>query len=130
MKYTIDRKESYTIIQLQEKQLNSVIAPELKTALILMGNEGVKNIILDMTEVEFVDSSGLSAILVGHRMTDSENGVLILANPQIQVTRLIDISRLDQILTVTESVQAGRDEVMRLEFERLTGGENVSDNES
>ena len=48
MKYTIDRKESYTIIQLQEKQLNSVIAPELKTALILMGNEGVKNIILDI----------------------------------------------------------------------------------
>jgi len=130
MKYTIDRKESYTIIQLQEKQLNSVIAPELKTALILMGNEGVKNIILDMGEVEFVDSSGLSAILVGHRMTDSENGVLILANPQVQVTRLINISRLDQILTVTESVQAGRDEVMRLEFDRLTGGENVSDNES
>jgi len=130
MKYTVDKQESYTIITPQETQVNSIVAPELKTELIMRNNEGAQNIILDLNEVEFVDSSGLSAILVGHRMCTNQGGMLILCSLQDYVKRLISISQLDSILHITEDANAARDMVMRREFEKeISGSQDVSSKE-
>lgn len=118
MKYTIDKKESYTIFTLQEPKLNSLVAPELKTELILMGNEGVRNIILDMSEVEFVDSSGLSAILVGHRLCSNQQGLLMVCQLHPNVDRLIKISQLDNVLNIVGDLQKAKDYTMIKELER------------
>lgn len=118
MKYTIDKKESYTIFTLQEPKLNSLVAPELKTELILMGNEGVSNIILDMSEVEFVDSSGLSAILVGHRLCSNQQGLLMVCQLHPNVDRLIKISQLDNVLNIVGDLQKAKDYTMIKELER------------
>ena len=68
MKYQIDKQEHYAVLSLQEENLNSTIAPQLKSDLILLSQEGVRNLILDLSNVKYVDSSGLSAILTGHRL--------------------------------------------------------------
>jgi len=78
MKYRIDKQELYSILTLDEENLNSTIAPGLKSDLIFLNQEGVRNLILDLSNVRFVDSSGLSAILTGHRMW-KDTGALILA---------------------------------------------------
>lgn len=122
MKYTVDKQESYTIITPQEAQINSLIAPELKTELIMRNNEGAQNIIVDLSAVEFVDSSGLSAILVGHRMCSNQEGMLILCGLHDYVKRLVSISQLDSILHITEDTKAARDMVMRREFEKEISG--------
>ncbi len=118
MKYTVDKKESYTVFTLQEPKLNSLVSPELKTELILMGNEGVSNIILDLSNVEFVDSSGLSAILVGHRICSNHNGILAICHLAENVERLIKISQLDNVLYITPTVQEAKDYTMMHELER------------
>ncbi|HRJ14774.1 MAG TPA: STAS domain-containing protein, partial [Saprospiraceae bacterium] len=59
MKYTVDKQERYTIFRLDETTLNSVLAPQLKSEFVILSNEGVNNLILDLSNVEFVDSSGL-----------------------------------------------------------------------
>jgi len=123
MKYTIDKKESYTIFTLQEPKLNSLVAPELKTELILMGNEGVRNIILDMSEVEFVDSSGLSAILVGHRLCSNQQGLLMVCQLHPNVDRLIKISQLDNVLNIVSDLQKAKDYTMIKELEREMSSE-------
>jgi len=51
MKYSIDKQEKYTIIKLNEDKLDSSIAPNIKSELITLHAEGVKNIILDLSEV-------------------------------------------------------------------------------
>jgi len=125
MKYTIDKKESYTIFTLQEPKLNSLVAPELKTELILMGNEGVRNIILDMSEVEFVDSSGLSAILVGHRLCSNQQGLLMVCELHPNVDRLIKISQLDNVLNIVGDLQKAKDYTMIKELEREMSSEEA-----
>lgn len=130
MKYTIDKKESYTIFTLQEPKLNSLVSPELKTELILMGNEGVRNVILDLANVDFVDSSGLSAILVGHRICSNQNGMLTVCGLQDNVQRLINISQLDNVLNITPSIQEAKDYTMMHELEREINDKDDSGSES
>ena len=62
MKYTIDKQEKYSLLRLHEDKLDSSVAPNLKSELITMHAEGIRNIILDLSEVKYTDSSGLSAL--------------------------------------------------------------------
>ena len=41
MKYSIDKKDKYAIFELQEENLNSLLAPKLKSELVIFANEGV-----------------------------------------------------------------------------------------
>ena len=58
MKYTIDKQEKYSLLRLHEEKLDSSVAPALKSELITLHAEGIRNIILDLTEVKYTDSSG------------------------------------------------------------------------
>lgn len=118
MKYAIDKQEYYTIIKVDESKLNAVVAPELKTELVILNNEGVNNIIVDMSVLEFVDSSGLSAILVGNRLCENAGGKLILAEITDNVHRLIKISQLEKVLTIIPTVQESRDYIMMNQLEK------------
>ena len=72
MKYTIDKQEKYSLLRLHEEKLDSNVAPALKSELITLHAEGIRNIILDLAEVKYTDSSGLSALLVGNRILQGE----------------------------------------------------------
>jgi anti-sigma B factor antagonist len=78
----------------------------------------VRNLILDLTNVKFVDSSGLSAILTAHRLW-KDTGSFVLAGPlHPMVVKLIEISRLDTILAIVPSVSEAVDYVKMEELER------------
>ncbi|NJL74646.1 MAG: STAS domain-containing protein [Saprospiraceae bacterium] len=105
MKYSVDKQTEYTTFSLAEDNLNSLIAPNLKSEFVLLSNEGVKNLILNLEHVKFVDSSGLSAILTANRLWKSLGGSFILtgvAHPNVK--RLIEISKLDAVLTIIPTV--------------------------
>ena len=51
MKYTIDKKENYTIITIDEKKLDTSIAPDLKSEFVKLNAEGITNLILDLNNV-------------------------------------------------------------------------------
>lgn len=119
MEYSIKQEERYSVFSLQDENLNSIIAPELKSKLVLLSSEGTKNMILDLTNVKFVDSSGLSAILTGNRLWKKESGSFILTGVQHPaVKKLIEISRLDTVLTLAPTVSESIDLVMMEELER------------
>jgi anti-sigma B factor antagonist len=118
MKYTIEKTEKYTLIQLHEEKLTSVIAPDLKTELVKLNAEGIKNIILDLSEVKYVDSSGLSSILVGNRLSENEEGIFALASPNEHVIKLIKISQLDSILTILPTKEEAVDAIFMNELEK------------
>ena len=124
MKYSIDKKENYTVITIDEKKLDTTIAPELKSEFVKLNAEGIVNIILDLTNVKYTDSSGLSSILIANRLCNSSNGLLILTGLQDHVKKLIAISKLESVLTILPTPEEAIDRVFLHEIERdLTGKE-------
>ncbi len=118
MKYNIDKEEKYSIFQLQEENLNSLIAPNLKSEFVFLRNEGVKNLIFDLSEVKYVDSSGLSAILTANRLWKGYGSFVLTGIDHPSVQRLIEISRLETILTLMPSLQDSINYVDTEEIER------------
>lgn len=123
MKYTVDKQERYTIFRLDETTLNSVLAPQLKSEFVILSNEGVNNLILDLSNVEFVDSSGLSAILTGDRLWKLIGSFILTGIEHPSVKKLIEISRLETILTIVPTVPESIDYIFMEEMERELGVE-------
>ena len=67
MKYAVDKQERFAILKPDEPSVNAELAPQLRSELYILHNEGVKNLILDLSAVDFIDSSGLSAILISFK---------------------------------------------------------------
>jgi anti-anti-sigma factor len=118
MKYSIEKEDNYAVFTLQEENLNTLIAPKLKSEFIFLQNEGVKNLILDMTDVKYVDSSGLSAMLTANRLWSNNGSFIVAGKLNDTVKKIIEISRLDTIITFIPTVDESIDYVMMEEIER------------
>ncbi len=117
MKYSIDKKEQYSILKLQEEKLDSPLSPALKSEFVTLNAEGIKNIIIDLSDVKYVDSSGLSALLVGNRIYNEDGGIFILSSLNDHVMKLIKISQLNNVLNILPSVEEAIDAVFLKEIE-------------
>jgi anti-sigma B factor antagonist len=118
MKYSIDKQEKYTLLRLNEEKLDSNIAPQLKSEMVTLHAEGVRNIVLDLSEVKYTDSSGLSALLVGNRILQEDNGIFVLTKLSDHTLKLIKISQLDSVLNILPTVEEGIDAVFMHEIEK------------
>lgn len=109
MKLLLDKQDDFTLVKLEEEKLDAVLSPQLKSELVFLNSEGVTNIIFDMSAVKYVDSSGLSAILVGNRLCNASEGKLVLTHVNSSIAKLIEISQLDGILAVAADAEAAKD---------------------
>ncbi len=104
MEFEVIRKDNYSIVQVNVEKLDSLIAPVLKSELVVLNNDGIANVILDLSRTRYCDSSGLSSILVGNRLCKNVGGRLVLTGLQEAVKKLIVISQLDSILSITDNL--------------------------
>lgn len=118
MKFTLDKHDKYVLVKLNESKINSLVTPQLKSELILINAEGQRNIILDLSQVKFADSSGLSSLLVGHRLCKNADGSFIMVGLNNAVSRLVTISQLDTVLTIVPTVEEAIDLIFMDEIEK------------
>lgn len=72
--------------------------------------EKIATIALDLSQVNFIDSSGLGTLVSLHTKVRLAGGKFYLVNPQAQARSLLDISDMDRIFEVYDS---------RSDFEKL-----------
>ena len=105
MEYSIKKDEKYIIVGLKVEKLDSTLSPDLKSDFVKYNQEGYKNIILDLSETKYIDSSGLSAILVANRLCKNDKGTFVLTNVGDHVNKLITISQLHSLLEIRNTNQ-------------------------
>lgn len=105
MDFEISKISDYTLIKVLNDRLDTNNAPELKSELVAINTNGEKNIILDVSNCEYCDSSGLSAILVANRLCEDSIGTFILTGLQTDVEQIIRISMLHTVLIITKTVE-------------------------
>jgi anti-sigma B factor antagonist len=82
--------------------LDVLTAPQLRDRLIEVVEAGQRVLFVDLTDCQFIDSSGLSALVTGHKRVTSVGGHLDLVCPGGNVRRLIEVVALDQVFTIHE----------------------------
>ncbi|MCQ2374763.1 MAG: STAS domain-containing protein [Salinivirgaceae bacterium] len=108
MEFKIEKLDNFTQIEVLIDKLDTHIAPSLKSELVLIAGNGEKNIILDLSNCRYCDSSGLSAILVANRLCKNASGTFVLVGLQTAVERLITISQLDTVLNITKDIDSAK----------------------
>lgn len=112
MNFETKRIGDITVFKLNEKRLDTNISGLLKGEFtLLLKVEGINKLIIDLSEVETCDSSGLSALLVANRTLNSTNGTIRLVAPSEKVLTLIKITRLDRVLNVCDTVEDAIEEL-------------------
>ncbi|MEM7658522.1 MAG: STAS domain-containing protein [Bacteroidota bacterium] len=111
-------EEKFTIIKVLAEKVDSRIAPQLKTEFVNLVTQGARNLILNLEEVKYIDSSGLSSILVANRSCSGGGGVLVITGVNPHVNKLFQISQLTTVLNISPTLEEARDFVFMHEMER------------
>lgn len=88
----------WCILRMKVTKLDMQLAPRLKSLFVLLSGNGIHRVAFDMTSCNYCDSSGLGAIVAGHKLCRVEGGKLVLYGLNPNVERLLKISQLDSLL--------------------------------
>lgn len=90
--------------------LNMVAAPALRERLRELVEAGNSRIVVDLVDVESVDSSGLGALISGLKSARLAGGDLRIARPGPQVLTVLEFTSLNRVLQAYDSVESAFDE--------------------
>ncbi len=66
-------------------------------------DEGNTKVMIDMSNINYIDSSGLWALFEGHKKALQRNGRLALINPDKDVKRVLDITKMSAKMDIFET---------------------------
>ncbi|HEY7930730.1 MAG TPA: STAS domain-containing protein [Acidimicrobiales bacterium] len=95
-----------TLIVRPNGRLDLVAAPELREIVAKSIAGGVVNVVVDLADVDFLDSSGLGALVTGLKSTRQAGGNLRIASATEQALIVLDLTMMQQVLFPYPSVEA------------------------
>ena len=100
MNINIEEKGATVLIEVKEERLDAHNSSELKTQMLSLFDEGKNNLVIDLQDVRFVDSSGLGSLVSGFKNASARNGNLKLSGLQPQVKSMFELTRLHRVFEI------------------------------
>lgn len=97
-----------TIIFKLRGSLDLATAPTVRAALSEATEKGGQHLIVDLTQLEFLDSTGLGALIGAHRRAAERGGSLRLIVSNGPISRLLNITGLIAVFAVFASIEDAR----------------------
>ena len=94
------------IVQVREARIDAACAIQFKDAMREAASASEGRVVLDLSDVEFIDSSGLGAIVAAMKMLAPERR-LDLAAPTPNVERVLRLTRMDSVFAVHADADEG-----------------------
>ncbi|PYL14282.1 MAG: anti-anti-sigma factor [Verrucomicrobia bacterium] len=97
------RKDCPNVLPL-EGEIDLHISPNVTASLSMMIEKKPKQLIVDLSRVTYIDSSGLAALIEGMQNTEEYGGKFALAGLQETIRTIFEIARLDQVFQIFPDV--------------------------
>ncbi|MGY1605144.1 STAS domain-containing protein [Geodermatophilus sp. SYSU D00815] len=94
-----------TAVVRPEGRLTMVTAPQLRSAVSEAVAAGSSRVVVDLSACEFIDSSGLGAVIGGLKTARQAGGDLRIAAAGEQVRMVLQLTNLDRVLRAHTSVE-------------------------
>jgi anti-sigma B factor antagonist len=89
-------------------ELTLDVTDQFRTAIAAFFDQPARGIIIDAGGLEYIDSSGLGALVSAQTTLARKNRPLVLANVSKKVAEIMRITKLDRLFIVADSVAAAR----------------------
>ena len=85
-------------------EIDVYTAPRLRQAIIDLVDGGASKIVVDMTKVDFLDSTGLGVLVGGLKRVRMKDGSLDIVASQDKILKIFDITGLNKVFAIHPSV--------------------------
>lgn len=85
-------------------EIDVYTAPRFRERLIELVNEGHVQVVVDLSGVEFLDSTGLGVLVGGLKRLRSHDGDLVIACDEARIVKVFEITGLTKVFSIHESV--------------------------
>ena len=86
-----------------EGEVDVYTAPQLKQQMIVLLEKGAREIVVDLTKVDYLDSTALGVLIGGLKRLREVEGNLMLICPSARIRRVFEITGLDKIFDIHNS---------------------------
>ena len=104
MQFEIIERGQYTVIRINEARFDAKLAPVFFKELEDIRGNIRNHLVLDLTEVRFMDSSGLGAIMGTYKML--RDAKISIVNPQKPIVDLLKLTRMDKLVLSHPTIEA------------------------
>ncbi len=80
-----------------DKSIEAANSKDFRGKIIDLINQGNSIVILNLSQVEFMDSSGLGALISILKLLANSQGKIVICEAQNQITKIFTLTRLDQV---------------------------------
>lgn len=101
----VTRRDGFTIISPQG-EIDFATGPQLKDAITELLVSGEVNLVVDLLKVDFIESTGLGALIGGRRRAHALQGSLVLVCTEDQMLKIFRITGLDKVFRIHDTVEA------------------------
>ena len=102
MEYLTRTEGAYTVISLTG-EVDLQVSPQARQQILQHLGEQ-QNVLVDMSAVEYIDSSGIASLVEGLRLARSKNLEFGLVGVSKAAMQVLKLARLDQVFTIHDSV--------------------------
>jgi anti-sigma B factor antagonist len=100
-----DSRAPFTVLSVKG-EVDVYTAPRLREKLVELATAGKHQIIVDLEEVDFLDSTGLGVLVGGLKRLRSHDGDLGLVCTQSRILKVFEITGLTKVFSIQDSVEA------------------------
>jgi stage II sporulation protein AA (anti-sigma F factor antagonist) len=104
LEISVSRHGERTFVVTLSGELDLGTSPELGRTLDGLSGNGPRRVVVDLSRLEFVDSSGINVLVAAARSLAGSGGHLTLAGPTGHVRRVLDIAHVPDVVEVAGSV--------------------------
>jgi anti-sigma B factor antagonist len=109
MNLNIEEVNGVVVVTILEERLDAHNSGDLKVEMQRLFDEGRKQVLVELREVRFIDSSGLGALVSGFKNAISHHGALKLVSLQPQVKSMFELTRLHRVFEIFGSAPEALD---------------------
>lgn len=105
--FDLSRADGIGVIR-PEGRFNMVSAPQFSTMVKDLVSDGCARVVVDLSATEFIDSSGLGALVASLKLARQAGGDLRLAATTPQVDTVLELTNLKRVLKPSRTVGDAR----------------------
>lgn len=100
----VEKSDNCAIVQI-EGEVDLYSSPDLRKQLLELTGSQEKTIVVDLLNVKYMDSSGVATLVEALQQVGKYGGKLKLANLRDAVKDVFELSRLDKVFDIYDSVE-------------------------
>lgn len=101
----VDHQDEVAVVTVLTPRFDAAVAPTVRSEVVTRMEEGLRHVVIDLHHVQFVDSSGLGALVSIFKALGGR-GDLVLCGVAGSVRSMLQLTRMDRIFPIEADVDA------------------------